>query len=53
LVVRLVHKYAEGLERCGAMWVYVSPGTGSWGPPVRLGTLPEVTLLTFERGEKG
>jgi predicted MPP superfamily phosphohydrolase len=27
------------------LWVYVSAGTGTWGPPVRLGTRPELTLL--------
>jgi predicted MPP superfamily phosphohydrolase len=29
------------------MWVYVSAGTGSWGPPVRFGTSPEITLVTL------
>lgn len=46
LVVRHVHApHAIGLSRRGRMWVYVSPGTGSWGPPLRLGTSPEITLL--------
>ena len=27
------------------MTVYVNPGTGSWGPPLRLGTSTELTLL--------
>ena len=46
LVIHLVHKpHAAGLSRRGRMWVYVSAGTGTWGPPVRLGTRPEVTLL--------
>jgi uncharacterized protein len=31
------------------MWVYVSAGTGTWGPPVRLGTSPELTLLRLVR----
>ena len=45
-VVRLVHKpHAAGLSRRGRLWVYVSAGTGTWGPPVRLGTRPELTLL--------
>lgn len=52
LVVRRVHKYHQGLFRvAGKMWVYVSPGTGFWGPPVRLGTTPEITLLTLKRVE--
>jgi predicted MPP superfamily phosphohydrolase len=46
LAVRWVHApHATGLTRRGRMWVYVSPGTGSWGPPVRFGTKPELTLL--------
>ncbi len=46
LAVRLVHApHVEGLSRRGRMWVYVSAGTGTWGPPVRLGTRPELTLL--------
>ena len=46
LAVKLVHApHVVGLSRSGRMWVYVNPGTGSWGPPVRLGTRPELTLL--------
>jgi predicted MPP superfamily phosphohydrolase len=46
LVIRLVHgPHAAGLSRRGRLWVYVSAGTGTWGPPVRLGTRPELTLL--------
>jgi predicted MPP superfamily phosphohydrolase len=46
LAVRLVHApHAAGLSREGAMQVYVSAGTGTWGPPVRFGTSPEITLL--------
>jgi len=37
--------HAAGLSRRGRLWVYVSAGTGTWGPPVRLGTRPELTLL--------
>jgi len=49
LVVRYFHRHYHGLSRAGRMWVYVSPGTGTWGPPVRLGTRPEVTLIRFVR----
>ncbi len=46
LAVRLIHtNHAAGLSREGRMWVYVSAGTGSWGPPIRFGTMPELTLL--------
>jgi predicted MPP superfamily phosphohydrolase len=50
LAVRLVHApHVAGLSREQRMWVYVSAGTGTWGPPVRLGTSPELTLLRLVR----
>jgi predicted MPP superfamily phosphohydrolase len=50
LAVRLVHApHVAGLSRLGRMWVYVSAGTGTWGPPVRIGTEPELTLLRLVR----
>jgi len=27
------------------MWLYVSRGTGYWGPPLRLGAPSEITLI--------
>lgn len=33
--------------------LYISPGTGYWGIPFRLGAPPEVTLVTLRRGESG
>jgi predicted MPP superfamily phosphohydrolase len=51
LAVRLVHApHVAGLSREGAMQVYVSAGTGTWGPPVRFGTSPELTLLVLKKG---
>jgi hypothetical protein len=46
LVVR--QKYAQllGLYQQNAQMTYVSPGTGSWGPPIRLGTHCEITVVT-------
>jgi len=49
-VIHLVHgPHAAGLSRRGRMWVYTSAGTGTWGPPVRLGTEPELTVLRLVR----
>jgi len=51
LAVKLVHApHVWGLSREGAMTVYVSAGTGTWGPPVRFGTNPELTLVRLVRG---
>jgi predicted MPP superfamily phosphohydrolase len=49
LVVKWVHRYAHGLHRLGGMWLYVSRGTGYWGPPVRLGAPPEVAILVLAK----
>ena len=43
-----MHKFFVGLMKHENMWLYVSPGTGSWGPPMRLGTTPEVTSIRIE-----
>jgi predicted MPP superfamily phosphohydrolase len=31
--------------------LYISPGTGYWGVPFRLGAFPEVTIVTLRRAE--
>jgi uncharacterized protein len=51
IVVKFVHKISQGLHRVGGMWIYVNPGTGSWGPLIRLGTTPEITLLTLTQSK--
>ncbi len=33
-------------------FLYTSRGTGTWGPPMRVGSPPEITLITFERGDE-
>ncbi len=47
LFVPLQQPYTAGLHRLRALWVYVSRGTGYWGPPLRLGAPSEVALLRF------
>lgn len=49
LVVRHVHRFHVGLFTHGKLKIYVNPGTGYWGPPVRLGTHPEITLFHLKR----
>jgi predicted MPP superfamily phosphohydrolase len=42
--------YLKGLNRHSErLRVYVNQGTGFWGPPIRVGTAPEITLLTLRR----
>jgi predicted MPP superfamily phosphohydrolase len=52
LAIHLVHApHVSGLSRSGRMWVYVSAGTGTWGPPVRFGSQPELTLIRLRRSD--
>jgi len=44
-LVRLQQPFTAGLHRCEALWVYVSRGTGYWGPPKRFGAPSEITRL--------
>jgi predicted MPP superfamily phosphohydrolase len=44
---RAFGKFTYGLQQYGAMQVYTSSGAGTWGPPMRVGTHPEMVLLTF------
>jgi predicted MPP superfamily phosphohydrolase len=43
--VPLQQPYTAGLHRLGRLWVYVSRGTGYWGPPKRLGAPSEITEI--------
>lgn len=36
------------LSRDGKMQVFTSSGAGTWGPPLRLGSNPEIVVLQFE-----
>jgi uncharacterized protein len=39
--------YVAGRYQVGPTQLYVSAGTGFWGPPMRLGTSNEITLITL------
>jgi hypothetical protein len=48
LIVRRIYgKFTYGLQRFGNLQVFTSSGAGTWGPPMRVGTHPEVVLITF------
>ena len=44
---RVFGKFTHGLNRLGEMLVYTSSGAGTWGPPMRVGTSPEIVLIEF------
>jgi uncharacterized protein len=45
LFVRFQQPFTAGLHRLNNLWVYISRGTGYWGPPNRFGVPSEITLL--------
>lgn len=47
--VRLQQPFTAGLHRLHDLWVYVSRGTGYWGPPKRFGAPSEITRLRLVR----
>ncbi|HET6279729.1 MAG TPA: metallophosphoesterase [Polyangia bacterium] len=49
-LVRLQQPFVAGLFQHGRSQIYVSRGTGYWGPPMRLGVPPEITHVTLESG---
>ena len=47
VVRRMYGKFAYGLQKLDNMQVYTTSGAGTWGPPVRLGSDPEIVLFRF------
>ncbi len=45
---RIYRQFVYGLSRIGKMQVFTSSGAGTWGPPLRLGSNPEIVVLRFE-----
>jgi predicted MPP superfamily phosphohydrolase len=45
---RVYRQFVYGLSRIGKMQVFTSSGAGTWGPPLRLGSNPEIVMLEFE-----
>ncbi len=44
-IVQIFFPKIKGLYNYKGTYLYVSPGTGTWGPPFRLGSRSEITLL--------
>jgi predicted MPP superfamily phosphohydrolase len=49
LLVRLSQPFVAGLHRRGDSQIYVSRGTGYWGPPMRLAAPAEITEVVLRR----
>lgn len=44
-LTRLVQPFVSGLHQRGDSQIYVSSGTGYWGPPMRIAAPAEITLI--------
>ena len=48
LILALFHNHFVGMFHKNNTHFYVSPGTGTWGPPMRIGTSNEITVFNLE-----
>jgi predicted MPP superfamily phosphohydrolase len=49
VLTRMVQPFVSGLHRRGDSQIYVSSGTGYWGPPMRIAAPAEITLIELDR----
>ena len=49
LIVGLGFEHMSGLYRHGGSYLYVTTGTGTWGPRMRLGSNNEIVLLKLRK----
>ena len=42
---RIYRQFVYGLSRIGKMQIFTSSGAGTWGPPLRLGSNPEIVMI--------
>ncbi len=47
-ITKLIYNgYDYGLHKIGDYTIYTSVGAGTWGPPMRTGNRPEITVITL------
>jgi predicted MPP superfamily phosphohydrolase len=46
-ISRMIYPRTPGLHQIGESKMYVSRGAGTWGPPMRLGSPPEIVEITL------
>ncbi len=49
VLTRLVQPFLAGLHQRGGSQIYVSSGTGYWGPPMRIMAPAEITFIELDR----
>jgi predicted MPP superfamily phosphohydrolase len=50
-LVRLDQPSLAGMSTVGDTQLYVTRGAGFWGPPVRVGAPPDITLLSLQSAD--
>ena len=50
-VVRSRFPYLKGLHTIDGMKLYISTGSGTWGPPMRLGSRNQITLIHLKNND--
>jgi predicted MPP superfamily phosphohydrolase len=45
---RVYQGYDYGLKSLGDLLIYTSSGAGTWGPPMRVDTIPEIVVITLD-----
>ncbi len=48
-LARLAQPYIKGLHKHEETQIYVNRGIGYWGPPIRIGSPPELTVIILRR----
>jgi len=48
-ITDLVYEVSFGLGKIGEMFIYVSNGVGTWGPPLRIGAPAEIVEILLEK----
>ena len=48
-IVGLFYPYVSGLQKHNNTYIYGTPGTGTWGPRMRLGSRSEIVLLEIRK----
>jgi len=51
-LTKKIYENSSGLIKKGNTNFYVSPGYGTWGPPVRLGNRPEIAVISLKYRDK-
>jgi hypothetical protein len=48
ITARVYHGYDYGFNKFKDLQIYTSSGVGTWGPPMRVGNIPEIVVIRFE-----